>query len=287
MNDQELQKLLEQLVALPRENEWVEFKVNDSRAQEIGEYISALTNSACLHNKEKGYLVFGIENKTHNIKGTRFKPRQKRVGNEELENWLVRLLEPRIDFLIYEFQYDGRPIVLIEIDATGNTPVKFRGTAYIRVGSYKKKLSDYQEKERKIWRKKKEYDWSAGICKGTTIDDLDPKAIEKAKQEYKRKKPDLASDVDTWDDVTFLNKAKVTINGKITKTAILLLGKSESDHFIIPSVAKISWILNDEHNTAKDYEHFGPPFLLNVDNLFKRIRNLRHRYMPDGTLLPH
>ena len=102
MNDSELTSLLQELISLHRETEGVEFKLNYVHPEEIGEYLSALSNSACLHNKEKGYLVFGIENETHKVVGTRFKPAQKKkIGNEELENWLATQLEPRIDFVIH------------------------------------------------------------------------------------------------------------------------------------------------------------------------------------------
>ncbi|MFH1861096.1 MAG: RNA-binding domain-containing protein [bacterium] len=257
-----------------------------AKQEEIGEYVSALSNSACLHHKVKGYLIFGIENETHRVVGTRFKPKHEKIGNEELENWLAKLLNPRIDFMIYEFQYSGKKIVLFEIDATNNTPVKFKGITYIRVGSYKKKLADYPEKERKIWKKSRDYDWSAQVCKDATIDDLKEEAVKKARTEYKKKNPHLANEVDSWNAITFLNKAKVTIEGRITRTAIILLGKDESTHFLSPSVAQMTWILKNEHNIEKDYAHFGPPFLLNIEKLFDKIRNIKYRYMPNNTLFP-
>ena len=286
MTPDELDRKLSELRTLPKETEWIEFKIDYCNPQEIGEHISALSNSACLHNKVKGYLVFGIENETHNIIGTHFKPKQKKVGNEELENWIATQLNPKIDFTIYEFQYSGKQIVLFEIDATNNTPVKFRGVAYIRIGSYTKKLVDHPEKERKIWKKHAEYDWSAQICESATIDDLDKEAINKARAEYKTKYSYLTGDIDSWDDVTFLNKAKITIQNKVTRTAIILLGKEESSHFLSPYVAQISWILKDVHKVEKDYKHFGPPFILNVERLFTIVRNLRYRYLPDGSLFP-
>jgi len=151
MNNEKLGKILEELINLPHETEWLEFKKNNYKPDLIGEYISALTNSACLHQKDFGYLVFGIEDKTHNVVGTKFKPKKEKIGSEELENWVATQLKPRIDFRIYEFRYNNLPIVMFEVDATKNTPVKFKGVAYIRVGSYKKKLKDFPEKERRIW----------------------------------------------------------------------------------------------------------------------------------------
>lgn len=144
-------RLLDHLCSLPTETEWFEFKVDNVDPVQIGEYISALSNSARLHSQERGYLIFGVENNTHKIVGTKFKPKQAKYGSQLLENWLATLLEPRIDFKIHEFEYDGMPIVILEIDPTFNTPVKFKGTEHIRVGSDKKKLSEHPEKERKIW----------------------------------------------------------------------------------------------------------------------------------------
>lgn len=286
MNQTKLKNLIAELRSLPKETEWFEFKVNKSIPREVGEYISALSNSASLHNKPYAYLVFGIENITHNVVGTKFKPRQRKIGNEELENWIAKQLTPRIDFKIHEFQLNQKPMVVFEIDAAKDTPVKFKGVAYVRVGTYKKRLSDYPEKERKIWKKEAGFDWSAQICEGATIDVLDKDAIDKARTEYKRKYPHLTEEVDSWDDTTFLNKAKVTIQGKITRAAIILLGKEESEHFLSPSVAKITWLLKDEHNLEKDYAHFGPPFILNVEKVFAKVRNLNYRYLPDGRLFP-
>lgn len=152
MTNDELIYLLSELRSFPNETEWIEFKA--SNATEIGQYISALSNSACIHDKDFGYLVFGIDDKTHRIIGTKFSPNQKARGNEDLTPWLARLLEPRINFNFYEFVYEGEQIVIVQIYATQNTPVKFQGIPYVRIGSYKKKLDDYPEKERLIWTKK-------------------------------------------------------------------------------------------------------------------------------------
>ena len=118
------------------------------------------------------------------------------------------------------------------------------------------------------------------------MNDLDPNAIRFARQEYKNKQPALAAEVDGWDDTTFLNKAKVCINGQITRTAIILLGKNESEHYLSPGIARISWVLKDEHGIEKAYQHFGPPLILAVDQVFAKIRNLTYRYLPDASLFP-
>ena len=120
--------------------------------EEIGERISALSNGACIHNQQNAYLVFGVEDKTHIIKGTTFKAKSHKKGGEELEHWLANRLDPRIDFTIYEFDYeDDKHISMFIIPATKNRLVEFLHQAYIRIGSITRKLNDFPEKQAKIW----------------------------------------------------------------------------------------------------------------------------------------
>ena len=155
MNDQQLIELVNELVKQPNESEWVEFKLNFHSEQEIGERISALSNGAAIVNQDFGYLIFGVEDKTHIIKGTSFKPKTHTKGKEELEHWLAQRLDPRIDFRIYEFSYDAnRNIALFVIPAAQARPVNFFHHAYIRVGSITRNLTEFPDKEAKIWRKK-------------------------------------------------------------------------------------------------------------------------------------
>jgi ATP-dependent DNA helicase RecG len=152
MKDEEFKNRVRSFLFLTKETEWVEFKLNQSDPQEIGEYISALSNSAALHHEINGYIVWGIENKTRKIVGTNFKPRTKKIGNEELENWLATQLSPRIDFQIHEGEIEDKPIVIFQIQPAPNLPVRFKDTEYIRIGTYKKKLRDHPEKERLLWK---------------------------------------------------------------------------------------------------------------------------------------
>jgi len=119
-----------------------------------------------------------------------------------------------------------------------------------------------------------------------TIDDLDPTAIAKARSEFAEKNRTARDEIDSWDDATFLNKAKLTIGGRVTNAALLLLGKPESAALISPAVARISWILKDDDNVEQDYAHFGPPLLLQGDRVLEKIRNLTIRSLPSGTLFP-
>lgn len=147
-----LVSLLNELRKLSNETEWVEFKYQNDTPDEIGQYLSALANSASLTGKVAGFMIWGIDDSSHDIAGTTFQPSLKKVGNEELENWLLRLLSPKINFHFHEFEIDDNRVVILEIGAAFRHPVQFKNIEYIRVGSYKKKLKDFPEKERDLWR---------------------------------------------------------------------------------------------------------------------------------------
>lgn len=165
--------LVRRLTSLPSETEWVEFKHNWVEPEEIGQNLSALSNSAALLGKSHAYIVWGIDDESHAIIGTTFRPRQCKVGNEELENWLSRLLAPRIDFRIHEEAIDGMAVVVFEVPPAPNRPAAFMRQKYIRVGSYTKKLQDYQEKERALWGVFAQVSFEEGIAKeNVSADDV-------------------------------------------------------------------------------------------------------------------
>lgn len=147
-----LQGLVAELRKLPAETSWVEFKENNDRPEDIGEYLSALSNAAALDGKSHAYLIWGVRDKTHEVVGTSFRPNSAKKGNEDLENWLLRQLSPRLHFRWYEFEYEHRPMVLLEIPRASVKPTQFSGVEYLRVGSYRQKLKDYPEHERELWR---------------------------------------------------------------------------------------------------------------------------------------
>ncbi len=285
MDNSELVTLIDRLCREPHETEWLEFKRNHYEPELIGEYLSALANATCLSNKPRGYLVFGIDNQTHDVVGTTFDPYiVKAKGNQDMLIWLSMGLRPNVGFEPFIVKHPKGQVVLFEINAAWDRPVNFYGTAYIRVGTSKTELRNHPEKERAIWNRRS--DWSAQISERATLAELDTEAILKAREQFKIKHPLQAGEINDWDDATFLNKAKLTIQGAITNTAILLLGKTESATLLSPAVAKISWILKDAENRELDYEHFGTPFILQVDRVLQRIRNLILRKLPSGTLFP-
>ena len=284
-HDSRLVHLVDELRQLARETEWVEFKKNFHPPQTIGEYISALANAACLKYKPKAYLFYGIEDGTHEVVGTSFDPyTEKGKGNQDLLPWITAGLIPNPGFEVSIVNHPRGRVVVFEIEPARGRPVRFYGESFVRVGSSKTNLKRHPVKEGAIWSRGS--DWSAEICEDATIDDLDPEAVSKAREQFTITHLSQADEVADWDDITFLNKARVLKQGKVTNSALLLLGRAESATLLSPAVAKISWILKDADNRELDYEHFGPPFLLAGDRLQNRIRNLNVRAMPSGTLFP-
>lgn len=164
MTDKELHKIIDRLLKLPKECEWAEFKSNFKSEEEIGKYISALSNGACLQNEHFGYLVFGIDDKALQAVGTTFRPKLHKVGNEELEHWLLQRTSPRIEVLIFETIYHDKLVSLFQIQAANGQPTCFSHADYIRVGSITRPLKDFPEKEKKIWTKTPKQAFEKGIA---------------------------------------------------------------------------------------------------------------------------
>ena len=143
--------LLGRLLQEKGENTWLEFKTGNDNPEEIGEYISALANGAMLSDRDRAYLVFGVENKTKEMVGTKVKFNNKKKGGEDLTNWLSRLVEPKLMLEFLDFECEGTKFAIVVIEPTYDRPVKFSGTEYIRIGENKKKLLEYPEHERALW----------------------------------------------------------------------------------------------------------------------------------------
>ncbi len=285
MNQPELTALVDRLRGLPRETEWLEFKHNNADPQEIGEYLSALANEAALLNQPRGYLIFGIEDASHAVVGCRFDPyTAKAKGNQDLLPWLAAHLQPNPGIEPHCLEHPDGRVALLAVGPAQGRPVEFQGQGYCRAGTSKTKLANHPEKARRLW--SQGVDWSASICDGASLVDLDPEAIAKAREQFQIKHPLQAQELTSWDDRTFLNKARLLRQGAITHTAVLLLGRSEAATLLSPAVAKVSWILKDAGNHELDYAHIGPPFLLAGDQLLQRLRNLTVRALPSGTLFP-
>ncbi|WP_026449959.1 ATP-binding protein [Aequorivita capsosiphonis] len=153
MNKEDIDQLIDELQALPRESEWVEFKGDNWNPDKLGSNISALSNAALLEGKRYGYIVYGIEDKTHAIKGTNFDPDKVKIKGQEIENYIATQLQPRTTFNIIKHKVEDLDIVIFQINTPIGHPLRYKGIAYIRVGSYTKELKDHADKEARLWRK--------------------------------------------------------------------------------------------------------------------------------------
>lgn len=300
MREESLLIELEKLLRLPREKATVEFKSNWELPQDIGQYISALANSAALNGHDRAWLVWGVNDTSRAVTGTVFDPFTQKVkegANQSLIMWLQVMSEPRAEFCFHEVQYLQHRMVMLEIHPARSAPVAFQHVRYVRVDSHKVKLAGYPDKEARLWAMlgSKE-DWSGALVPGATLNDLDASAIAMARLRFAefltRSEPDASRhepirvEVANWDDATLLNKAHITKQGRITRAALLLLGKDEAAHFLAPADTKISWVLRDAHNATVTSLPFGIPFLLATERVYARIRNVTLDHMPDGTLFP-
>lgn len=284
MNNEQYTALLkEQLERYDDETRHLEFKANYQDEDRLGKYISALSNGACLSNQEFGYLFFGVNDVTHEVGYTKFDYAHLKVGNQDLEFYLRQMVSPKINFTIDEFMYEDRErVVVFVIPAAAGEPTTWKGKPYVRVNSQTTELTPYTDWLRTIYNS--QIDWSAQIVEEATHDWLDKEAVSKAREGYKQRYPEYAEDCDRWDDVTFLDRAKLTKGGRITRSALLLLGKDEYQPYL-GHIAQIVWKLCSGDELAGDI--FSIPFLLATDKVLHRIRNYRFKIYPRNTLIPH
>lgn len=298
MDQQSLLETLERLCEQSHEAATVEFKTNIGNPEDIGAYLSALANSAVLEKHDRAWLVWGVEDGTHAICGTTFDPfSAKGEGNQSLIMWLQQRTSPRADFSFHIVEHAAGHVVIMEIHPARSAPVAFQNTRYIRIDSHKTRLSEHPDREARLWAALgQKDDWTGELVPEATFDDLDPFAVDMARRRFieylLKSEPDVGrhdqirNDAAGWDAATLLNKAHITKQGRVTRSALLLLGKDESAHFLSPADTKISWVLRDAQNRAISSQHFGTPLLLSTDQVFARIRNVTIEHMPDGTLFP-
>jgi ATP-dependent DNA helicase RecG len=286
MTEKELQNYLKKNYPFENEKcEWKEFKslksaVSGRAGDDVISYISAIANM------QGGNLVIGIQDQTHIVAGI------QEFADYSIDNIKYRTLGncPNLNpdlFKVQEF---------ITVDTNKKVWVfhipkhQFRLPVYAHKKTWQRIDDNLVEMTKArldsiLTQVQVNEDWSKVIIQDATIDDLDQDAIRKARVEFKKRNPKYAEEVDNWSDIDFLNKSKLTIKSKITRTALILLGKDESEHYLDSSV-KIRWNLKTIDNQDKDFEIFSIPLLLSVDELFKKIRNLKYRYLRDGTLFP-
>jgi len=284
MDPGDLTNLLKQLVER-WENELVEFKnVGDNYStSEIGKYYSAIANEANLHGLERGWFVFGVDNRSRRIVGSEYRTDPQRLQN--LKHQISQGTEPSVTVReIHELQHPDGRVLLLEIPAAPRgMPIAWNGHYFARAGESLTALG--LDKLDEIRHQSAEEDWTAQVVADASIEDLSDEAIQHARKAFTQKHANTVDEevVRNWSNQVFLDRARVTINGQITRTALLLLGKSTSSHYLSPNPAQLTWRLETDEQA---YEHIGPPFLLGTTVLFRKIRNVQIRILPDDALLP-
>jgi ATP-dependent DNA helicase RecG len=284
MTNEHVIAIIDRLRSYGKEKDWFEFKVNNVDPTTLAENLSGVANAACIAHEAFGYVIYGVRNDDISLAGTVVDLEQAKVGNQALMLWLSKMLSPDPAVQHFSCTAHGVRLVLIRVRAAQGQPVTFKGQAFIRIGSSTTKLRDHPQLERAVWNSGE--DWSAKVHPSASLIDLDDDAIVKARRQFLEKNPEKSSEIEEWGNGTFLDKAKLTIQGGITNAALLLLGKPEAASLLSPSIAQISWFLRTDRHESLDYAHFGPPFILNVDHILSKVRNLKVRSLPSGTLFP-
>lgn len=267
------------------ESEVVEFKeANDNfPMSDIGKYFSAIANEVNLRGGEAGWLVFGVHDKTRAVVGTSY--RQDLARLMSLKQQITDGIEPATSFRdIHVLSTPQGRVVMFEIPAAPRgMPMAWQGHCYARNHDSLTPLSFVKQDQIRL--QDASQDWSAVVCPQATLADLDPAALAKARDifasRYGSRIPEAT--IKGWSGGEFLAQAKLTINGGITRAALLLLGKPQAAHHLSPHVAELTWKLE---GPERAYEHFHPPFLLETSALYQRIRNLRLSLLPPGQLIP-
>ena len=272
---------------LHKESEVVEFKKaeNNFDFDDLGKYFSALSNEANLRGLPFAWLVFGYDEKKHEIIGTSYKDGEGALN--KLKHDLTNNMSDGQTFReIIPVEVDGKRVLMFKIPASPrNIVMKWKGIAYGRDGESLKPLN--QSKQDEIRNQTPYRDWSAEIVPTATLDDLDEVAIAKARKMFKKVHSRIpVAEVNGWSDEKFLSKCGLMIDGKLTRAAIILLGKSFSEYLLRPAVVQVTWTLRDKNKDVVDYEHFSVPYILTVDEILAKIHNLTLREMPGGTLFP-
>lgn len=284
-SEDELKGMLTELLKLP-ENEYIEFKEagNKYDMDKLGKYFSAIGNEATLHDKQCGWIIFGVKDKTHEVVGTNycinedFNSVKKQISDNTTDN--VTFID------IYSLLYNNKRVIMFQVPAAIGTPINWKGYPYGRVGE---SIGALEARKIEQIRLTANYDWSRKVIDGATIEDLDKDAIKVAREEFKKKYEGKENfeEIDKISDIDFLNKVRVLIDGKVTRAAMILLGKEEKEYLLEGYMPKITWRLYDEDNYI-DYEHFGIPFIINAEKARLKIRKLRYRYMVgNDTLFPN
>lgn len=287
MTEKELQIYLQN--RFPNENEacdWKEFKTiknyfNGRPGDDVISYVAAIS---CMNG---GHLVIGVKDHTLDIVGTDTYNYDRQAATNRLRLECPNL--PTEGLKIEEFLTSdtNKKVWVINIPKhMPRLPVYAHKKLWQRIEDSLVEMTP-SRREKILTEPLTMDDWSAQIIPDATIEDLDPKAIALAREKYKELFNGARdTEIDDWSDEVFLNKAKLTRKSAITRTTIILLGKSESDHFLNPSICKIRWFLRDETDSNKDFRVFTIPMILAIEEIGSLIRNTTYTYTISGSMFP-
>lgn len=270
------------------ENEVVEFKEakKDKSFNEIGQYFSALSNEANLRSKTEGWLIFGVTNAPEII-GTNYRSEGRSL--QSLKKEIMEHTNQRNTFQeIYELDINGKRVILFQIPpAIPGIPTTWNDMAY---GRANESLVPLSMQKLDLIRQQIGFDWSKTIVEEASMADLDPEAIRRARELFIQHEVHRGKDQSYFEklsDEQLLNKAGILLGGKVTRTALLLLGDEYAKNYFDGFIPRITWTLYNQDGSVKSYEHFDTPFLLAVDKVFQQIRNVKYRYIAgQQTLFP-
>ena len=270
------------------ENEVVEFKEakKDKSFNEIGQYFSALSNEANLRGKTEGWLIFGITNAPAII-GTNYRSEGRSL--QSLKKEIMERTNQRNTFQeIYELDIEGKRVILFQIPpAIPGIPTTWNDMAY---GRSNESLVPLSMQKMDLIRHQIGFDWSKVVVEEASMADLDPEAIRRARELFIQHEVQRGKERAYFEQLTdeqLLNKAGILLGGKVTRTALLLLGDEYAKNFFDGFIPRITWTLYNQDGSVKSYEHFDTPFLLTVDKVFRQIRNVKYRYIAgQQTLFP-
>ena len=284
MTARDLAALLDRLIAA-WENEVVEFKrAGDGYStSDIGRYFSALANEANLRGADHAWLVFGVDNRTRAVCGTDYRHQTERLQSAKRQ--IAQGTAPSVSFReIHTLEHvDGRVLMFEIPPAPLGMPIAWQGHYFARAGESLTPLG--LDKLDAIRAQTALSDWSAQVVPTASVADLDPEAVDQARRSFADKHSNRfrPGEINGWPQETLLDRARLTRHGQVTRAALLLLGRAESAQLLSPHPAQLTWRLE---GPERAYEHFGPPFLLATTRLYRRIRNIQLRVLPDDRLLP-
>jgi len=235
-------------------------KPSDRRKCVLG-YVTALCNEG------GGLLVLGMEDAyPHKVVGT--KQSEGRIGDLESDIYRDTQIRPHI-YELYEDEVNkkGRVLVIEVPPRPVGKLFRFEDVPLMRVGEELKPMSD--EMMFSILQEH-EPDFSADICEGLAIEDLDVEAIRILKQKYaiKQKNPDFL----TLPDAQVLSDLNLIKDGEITYAALILVGKQEVLNEKLPQASVVLEFRKSESLVPyTNRQFYGQPFYKMIDLLWHDI----------------